>query len=121
MAWQGNESSPGLLPDDTTEDTLAQNASVAVLPIGSFEQHGKYLPLATDTLIASAIAHEIAKAYPVVRLPPLTVSCSHEHEAWPGTVSISASTLYAVVHDMAQSLHRRGISRLVLLNAHGGN
>ncbi|MEN8651929.1 creatininase family protein [Streptomyces sp. 21So2-11] len=121
MTRQRKESSLSLLPGDTTDDTLAQNAYVAVLPIGSFEQHGQFLPLATDTLIASAIAHEIAQAYPVLRLPPLTVSCSHEHESWPGTVSISAATLYAVVRDISQSLHRRGIDRLVLLNAHGGN
>ena len=74
---------------------------MAVLPIGSFEQHGAHLPLTTDTVIACTIAGEMAAGRAVQLLPPLTVSCSHEHAAWPGTVSISARTLHAVVTDIA--------------------
>lgn len=112
---------PGLLPEDTTEDARARQAGIAVLPIGSFEQHGAFLPLTTDTVVACAIARELAAAHPVLLLPPVTVSCSHEHAEWPGTVSISAATLYAVVRDIAGSLRRSGIGSLILVNAHGGN
>ncbi|MFD4602804.1 creatininase family protein [Streptomyces sp. NPDC058464] len=115
----------GLLPTDTTEEVRTRGAGVstqvAVLPVGSFEQHGRYLPLATDTLVACAVAREIAAAYPVHLLPPVTVSCSHEHAAWPGTVSISAVTLHAVVTDIAASLRRSGVEALVVVNGHGGN
>jgi creatinine amidohydrolase len=111
----------GLLPLDTTEDVRVRRAGVAVLPIGSFEQHGAFLPLVTDTVIACTIAREVAAAYPVHCLPPVTISCSHEHAAWPGTVSISAATLYAVVRDIADSLRRSGIGALILVNGHGGN
>ena len=116
---------PFLVPADTTEDVRIRAAGVpaqvAVLPVGSFEQHGPFLPLATDTLVACAVAREIAAAYPVHLLPPVTVSCSHEHAAWPGTVSISSVTLHAVVRDIAESLRRSGVERLVLVNGHGGN
>jgi creatinine amidohydrolase len=112
---------PALLPVSTTEDVRERQARVAVLPIGSFEQHGAFLPLVTDTVVACAIAEELAAAYPVLHLPPVTVSCSHEHAAWPGTVSISAVTLYAVVRDIAESLRNSGITSLVLINGHGGN
>ncbi|MGP3998845.1 creatininase family protein [Streptomyces sp. 8N706] len=111
----------GLLPLSTTEEVRARRAGVAVLPIGSFEQHGAFLPLVTDTVIACTVAREIAAAHPVLQLPPVTISCSHEHAAWPGTVSISATTLYAVVRDIADSLRRSGIDALVLVNGHGGN
>ncbi|MBN0048657.1 creatininase family protein [Streptomyces actuosus] len=115
----------GLVPADTAEDVRARAASVsaqvAVLPVGSYEQHGPYLPLATDTLVACAVAREIAAAHPVHLLPPVTVSCSHEHAAWPGTVSISSVTLHAVVRDIADSLRRSGVRSLVLVNGHGGN
>ncbi|WP_416977394.1 creatininase family protein [Streptomyces sp. T028] len=115
----------GLVPVDTTEDVRSRGAGVAtqvaVLPVGSFEQHGPYLPLATDTLVACAIAREIAGAYPVHLLPPVTIACSHEHAAWPGTVSISSVTLHAVVRDIAASLRRSGVEALVLVNGHGGN
>ncbi|MER5939320.1 MULTISPECIES: creatininase family protein [unclassified Streptomyces] len=114
-----------LVPTDTTEDVRTRGADVsrqvAVLPVGSFEQHGPFLPLATDTLVACAIAREIAAAYPVHLLPPVTISCSHEHAAWPGTVSISSVTLHAVIRDIAASLRRSGVDALVLVNGHGGN
>lgn len=107
--------------DTTTEDVRAARAEIAVLPIGSFEQHGPFLPLMTDTVVACAIARRIAAAYPVHLLPPVTISCSHEHADWPGTVSISAATLYAVVRDIAVSLRASGVRKLVLVNGHGGN
>ncbi|MGA5321291.1 creatininase family protein [Streptomyces seoulensis] len=115
----------GVMPADTTEDVRARGAGgsrqVAVLPVGSYEQHGPYLPLATDTLVACAVAREIAAVYPVHLLPPVTLACSHEHAAWPGTVSISSVTLHAVVRDIADSLRRSGVESLVVVNGHGGN
>ncbi|MFI1567468.1 creatininase family protein [Streptomyces sp. NPDC020490] len=115
----------GLVPTDTTEEVRTRGAGVstqvAVLPVGSFEQHGPFLPLATDTLVACAVAREIAAAYPVHLLPPVTISCSHEHAGWPGTVSISSVTLHAVVRDIADSLRRSGVDALVVVNGHGGN
>ena len=110
-----------LLPASTSTDEGQRNARVAILPIGSFEQHGNYLPLITDTAIAMAIADELATAYPLLQLPPVTISCSQEHSAWPGTVSISAATLISVVTDIAKSVSRSGLSALVLVNGHGGN
>jgi Creatinine amidohydrolase len=76
----------------TAKDEADRDASVALLPVGSFEQHGDHLPLATDTIVACVIAQELARAYPVMLLSPVTISCSHEHAAWRGTVSISART-----------------------------
>ena len=110
-----------LLPADTTLDERNRRAAVALLPIGSFEQHGPHLPLTTDTVVAATLAGEIAATYPVRRLPPITLSCSHEHAAWAGTVSISATTLAAIITDVAASLHRAGVGALVLVNGHGGN
>ncbi|MFE9407316.1 creatininase family protein [Streptomyces sp. NPDC006704] len=110
-----------LLPTATSTDVEEQQPRVAVLPIGSFEQHGRYLPLVTDTAIACIVAHEIADSYPVHLLPPVTLSCSHEHASWPGTVSISAKTLFALIEDIRASLARSGIEKLVIVNGHGGN
>lgn len=108
-----------LVPLDTLAEQPPEPAAVAVLPIGSHEQHGPHLPYATDTLVACAIARALERAYPVRRLPALTVSCSHEHAAWPGTLSISAPTLSLVVRDIAESLPAG--TALVLVNGHGGN
>jgi creatinine amidohydrolase len=109
------------LPLNTTVDERDRLAEVAILPVGSYEQHGAFLPLATDAVIACTIARAISNAYLFLELPPITISCSHEHAAWAGTVSISASTLYAMVKDIASSLRRSGVEKLVLVNAHDGN
>lgn len=105
----------------TAKDEADRGASVALLPVGSFEQHGDYLPLATDTIVACVIAQELARTYSVMVLPPITISCSHEHAAWRGTVSISARTLHHVITDVADSLAASGIDRLVMVSGHGGN
>ena len=109
-----------VLPATTTTDPDA-GLPVAVLPIGSCEQHGPYLPLTTDTLIASAIAAAISAYHQLRQLPPITISCSHEHAAFAGTVSIAATTLAAIITDIADSLTEQGAAGLILVNAHGGN
>jgi creatinine amidohydrolase len=106
---------------DNGDDYRVAAAALAVLPVGSFEQHGPYLPLATDTLIACAVASAISEHHNVFRLPPITFSCSHEHSAYPGTLSISATTLAAVVGDIADGLVQQGVTGLIIVNAHGGN
>jgi creatinine amidohydrolase len=109
-----------IIPDTTTTDAVAARP-IAVLPIGAFEQHGPCLPLATDTLIACAVASSISEHHNVFRLPPITFSCSHEHSAYPGTLSISATTLAAVVGEIAAGLVQQGVTGLIIVNAHGGN
>lgn len=110
-----------LITTATSRDESERDASVAVLPVGSFEQHGDHLPLTTDTIVASVLARELAKRYSLLLLPPITISCSHEHAAWRGTVSISARTLYEVVTDIAASLAASGVHRLAVISGHGGN
>ncbi|MGW2376875.1 creatininase family protein [Kitasatospora sp. NPDC001683] len=110
-----------LITAATSADERRRGAKVAVLPVGSFEQHGDHLPLTTDTVVASLIAQRIATDYDLFLLPPITLSCSHEHAHMPGTVSISAATLYAVINDTWKSLQASGVPGLLIVNGHGGN
>ena len=110
-----------LLPTATSPDVRDGGADVAVLPVGSFEQHGGHLPLITDTAIACIIAQAVGQAYSLFVLPPITISCSHEHADFPGTVSISASTLTAIIADVRASLDAQGITKLIIVSGHGGN
>ncbi|MFD8786677.1 creatininase family protein [Kitasatospora sp. NPDC059599] len=110
-----------LITAATSADERQRGAKIAVLPVGSFEQHGDHLPLTTDTVVASLIAQRIAADYDLFLLPPITLSCSHEHAHMPGTVSISAATLYAVINDTWKSLQASGVPGLLIVNGHGGN
>lgn len=105
----------------TSADIRTQDPEIAVLPVGSFEQHGEFLPLATDTIVAALIADRISQDYGLFLLPPVTMACSHEHAGFPGTVSISATTVIALIADVRESLRGQGISTLVIVNGHGGN
>ena len=114
-------------------DTLSSNEiaeldkekGVVILPIGATEQHGAHLPIITDTRQVTAVLEaafevldETTKAW---ALPALPYSKSNEHNAFSGTISLSAQTLSAVLQDIASSVNRAGFRRLVFLNGHGGN
>ncbi|MEO3847405.1 creatininase family protein [Streptomyces sp. B8F3] len=110
-----------LITQATSSDERDRGPVVAVLPVGSFEQHGDHLPLITDTAIACLIAKRIADDHGLFLLPPITITCSHEHAAMAGTVSVSAPTLYAMVKDIWHSLDASGVPGLLIVNGHGGN
>jgi creatinine amidohydrolase len=110
-----------ILPTATEADEEARSAEHAILPVGSFEQHGNYLPLITDTAVACAVSIELVAAYRLFMLPPVTISCSHEHSAWRGTVSISSRTLQAIIDDIYASITMSGYRSLTIVNGHGGN
>ena len=50
----------GPITTATSRDERERGARVAVLPVGSFEQHGDFLPLITDTLVAGVIARRLS-------------------------------------------------------------
>lgn len=110
-----------ILPIATEAGEEARGAEHAILPVGSFEQHGRYLPLITDTAVACAVSIELAATYRLFMLPPVTISCSHEHSAWRGTVSISSRTLQAIIDDVYASVAMSGYRSLTIVNGHGGN
>jgi creatinine amidohydrolase len=115
---------PRILDDRrTTADFAAARPRIALLPLGATEQHGAHLPCGTDTFEASYLADEIARAYPepVWRLPTIPITVSHMHRGSPGTVWLSNATLSAVVKDIVLALRHEGITRVVVVNGHGGN
>lgn len=97
---------------------------VIVQPVGAIEQHGPHLPLVVDAALGMAIIgralEQLDASVPVYCLPPLCYGKSNEHWGFPGTVTLSASTLMAVLTDVAESIYRAGFRKLVLLNSHGG-
>jgi creatinine amidohydrolase len=99
--------------------------AIAILPVGSAEQHGPHLPLSTDFVVADQLARDAVTAYgdelELYLLPPLGVSKSNEHAWSPGTLWLSATTLLAVLDDIARCLATTPVRKLVFLNGHGGN
>ncbi|EDY43530.1 creatininase family protein [Streptomyces sp. SPB074] len=105
--------------------------AVALLPIGSQEQHAAHLPLGTDTLLAEAVteralAHLAGRAAEgervphVVRLPTLPYGHS-PHHLFAAALTLSAHTLGLVLDEILDSLAATGHRRVLVVNGHGGN
>lgn len=115
------------MPFLTTEEVAAlpKDKAAVALVISAIEQHGPHMPLVTDLLEGEMLLGRALERVPgsvqLWALPSLAYGKSNEHIGFPGTVTLSASTLAAVVMDIARSVARAGFRRLVLVNSHGGN
>jgi creatinine amidohydrolase len=114
-----------VLADLTWPEAAAalQRARIALLPIGSCEQHGRHLPFDTDAAVADELARRLAR-----RLADLAVLCptvgyglSEHHLGFAGTLTLRPNTLLAVLADLLESLHHAGLQRVLVINGHGGN
>ncbi|WP_128906244.1 creatininase family protein [Halorubrum amylolyticum] len=97
------------------------DGSVALVPLGSTEQHGPHLPLATDHLIAEALASAAAEETGAVRTPTVTVGVSPHHRQFPGTMWVDPPEFRDYVESFTRNLAYHGVDRVVFVNAHGGN
>jgi creatinine amidohydrolase len=109
----------------TQIQVIADKENTVILqPVGAVEQHGPHLPLAVDTMIGTAVLGQalaqLPSEIPAYALPPLWYGKSNEHWHFPGTITLSAQTLMAVLMEVGESLYRAGFRKLVFLNAHGG-
>jgi creatinine amidohydrolase len=95
---------------------------LSVLPIGATEQHGPHLPLSTDSDIATAICRAASERTHVTVLPTLWMGSSHAHTStWPGTLSLPPRLLIDVVVELSTWVRAAGFTKLLVVNAHGGN
>lgn len=97
---------------------------VIIQPVGAIEQHGHHLPLVVDSAISmgvlGAALAKLPAEIPAYALPCLYYGKSNEHAGFPGTISLSAETLLAVIKETALSIYQAGFRKLILMNSHGG-
>src|SRR3954452_3736981 len=92
-----------------------------VVPLGSVEQHGHHLPLATDTVVACAVAEAATGLLDGALLAPaLAYGASGEHEGFPGTISLGTEALTGLLVEYGRSACRWA-ARVLIVNGHGGN
>jgi creatinine amidohydrolase len=112
--------------DLTTKEfaELDMSRIVAVLPVGTVEQHGPHLPVRVDSAINAGIVAEAVRRMtpdlPVLVLPMIPVGKSNEHIRYPGTLTVSYETLARYWIEIGQSVHRAGCSKMIVFNSHGG-
>jgi len=98
---------------------------IVVAPVAAVEQHGPHLPVGVDAMIMQGGVERIVQRLPpepnVLFLPILSIGVSTEHRDFPGTLTFSPSTAFAMLTELLEGAITAGARKLVLLNSHGGN
>jgi len=95
--------------------------SLALVPVGSTEQHGPHLPEGTDHMIAEAFAREAATRSGYLCTPTITVGVSPHHRQFHGTMWADPGVFRDYIESLTRNLTSHGIDRVIYVNAHGGN
>ncbi|RQG90092.1 creatininase family protein [Natrarchaeobius halalkaliphilus] len=95
--------------------------SLAVVPLGSTEQHGPHLPEGTDHLIAESLARAATDRTGHLCTPVIPIGVSAHHRQFPGTMWVEPPVFRDYVESFSRNLSYHGIDRIVYVNAHGGN
>jgi creatinine amidohydrolase len=102
-----------------------KESDIALVPVGSTEQHGPALPLDNDHFsavqFAKMVAEKLWDTVKVVVTPPIAFGYSPHHMGFKGTITLRESTLADVIVDICTSLASHGFKKIVLINGHGGN
>jgi len=97
------------------------SAEMAIIPVGSTEQHSPSQPLGTDYLQALEFGRRVAAQLDAYLVPALPILTSWGHIHYRGSLTLGAMTARRIVEDIATSLFRGGFRKAVILNIHGGN
>ncbi len=100
-----------------------ENIKVALVPVGSCEQHGPNTTFATDAARAESYAERLAErcGNKVVVFPCVNYGLSLHHMDFPGTVTLRVKTMMSLLEDIGVAIAQHGIKKILFLNAHGGN
>lgn len=111
------------LSESTWSEVGDVETELAVVPVGSTEQHGPHAVLGTDCFTAKAVAEKAVERLdrPCILGPTIPVGVAREHRQFPGTLWVSEDTFRAYVRETCESLASHGWDRVVLVNGHGGN
>ena len=100
---------------------LIARSSIAVIPLGSTEQHGPHLPCGTDTIAAELVAQVVASQLEALYVPFGPYGVTPIHAGHPGTISLRRGTFEALLTDLLEELSQMGVKTFVLVNWHEGN
>ncbi len=106
--------------DPDLRKLIKKKKQIAIIPVGSIEQHGPHLPISTDSDIVTEISLQLSNKINGVLLPTINYGISDEHFPF-FNLSIKKSTLSRILEDICESLIKNGISRILIINGHYGN
>ena len=90
------------------------------LPFGSTEEHGRHLPLDTDTMQVYATVKAAAEIHKSFVAPPVHYGICRSTSEHPGTVTLSSDTFRALVRDLVRGFYGQGLRNFILISGHAG-
>ncbi len=104
----------------TADEIVAKDPELAIIPVGSIEQHGPHLPVMTDWAIATELGKRVAEKLDAFLLPALPISTCREHMGKKGSVWMEPTTFYQMMNDIILSLKTQGFKKVGIIQCHGG-
>lgn len=102
------------------EEYLKKSDTI-VIPVGSLENHGKHMPLGTDTMIPDKIAELLNERSDLLIAPTINYGATDDLAGFPGTVSLGVEGLIVLLRTVCDQFYRHGFRHFIILNGHGGN
>lgn len=117
---------PYILAETNWKALKDSPVELAVLPWGATEAHNYHLPYGTDIFEADAIAAAAGKiaweaGANVMILPTIPFGVNTGQADIYLDINLNPSTQLAILKDIVAVLDRQGVSKLLILNSHGGN
>ena len=112
------------LADLTWPDVAALSKDIPIVfPIAALEQHGRHMPLFTDSLLMGEIARraEGQLGRRALFAPLQWLGNSHHHLDFAGTLSAEPRVYLDLLCGLLENFIAHGFKRLLILNGHGGN
>ena len=82
---------------------------IAIIPVGSTENHGSQLCLGTDFLIPRKLCEMMDDRLDILVAPTIPFGVGDQHADFPGTITIGSDGLYDLVTRVVNELYRFGI------------
>ncbi len=114
------------------DEAIEKSKGVCLLPIGCLERHGEHLVVGCDGYAANHIANlaaekEYTVVFPVCHwLGEVIPNHSNDREMLEkkqlrGYISLNPHTLFTILEELCEEIHRNGFDKILIVNSHGGN
>ncbi|MCX8029955.1 MAG: creatininase family protein [Thermodesulfovibrionales bacterium] len=101
------------------QNYLLQTKTI-IFPFGTIEEHGKHLPLYTDSLIIQEVLYQVAKKKKFFLAPIIPYGVCTTTKEHLGTISIRPETLRQLSYDLVTESYKKGLRNIFLISGHGG-
>jgi len=98
---------------------------IAFLPVGCVEQHGPFMPITTDSIIAEAIVEDLnarlnkRNGFWCYSFPGISYTPTKSNINYSGTVSVNESSFRLYLNDVVSSILSSDFNALIIISGHG--